>query len=92
MFVLAGLPLSGIGPAGAQTTFVFANQGEPVSLPDPAIITDGISNRITRQIDHMPMTHKGATTEVIPGVGGEVGGEQGRDRLDLYPAERGEVP
>jgi peptide/nickel transport system substrate-binding protein len=65
-FVLAGL-LLGIGPAGAQTTFVFANQGEPVSL-DPAIITDGISNRITRQIYQGLVRYKGATTEVIPAL------------------------
>ena len=65
-FVLAGL-LLGIGSAGAQTTFVFANQGEPVSL-DPAIITDGISNRITRQIYQGLVRYKGATTEVIPAL------------------------
>jgi peptide/nickel transport system substrate-binding protein len=65
-FVLAGL-LLGSGPAGAQTTFVFANQGEPVSL-DPAIITDGISNRITRQIYQGLVRYKGATTEVIPAL------------------------
>ncbi|HEX7551240.1 MAG TPA: ABC transporter substrate-binding protein [Candidatus Methylomirabilis sp.] len=65
-FVLAGL-LLGIGPASAQTSFVFANQGEPVSL-DPAIITDGISNRITRQIYQGLVKYKGATTEVIPAL------------------------
>src|SRR5437899_11503271 len=35
-------------PASAQT-FVFGAQGEPVQL-DPAVITDGISSRLTRQI------------------------------------------
>ena len=65
-FVLAGL-LLGVGPATAQTTFVFANQGEPVSL-DPAIITDGISNRITRQIYQGLVKYKGATTEVVPAL------------------------
>ena len=30
------------------------------------------------------MRYKGATTEDDPGIGGGVGGEQGRDRLDLY--------
>ncbi len=64
--VLAGV-LLGAGPAIAQTTFVFANQGEPVSL-DPAIITDGISNRITRQIYEGLVKYKGATTEVIPAL------------------------
>ena len=55
------------GPAIAQTTFVFGNQGEPVSL-DPAVITDGISNRITRQIYEGLVKYKGATTEVIPAL------------------------
>jgi peptide/nickel transport system substrate-binding protein len=64
--ILAGLLLGG-GPAVAQTTFVFGNQGEPVSL-DPAIITDGISNRITRQIYEGLVRYKGATTEVIPAL------------------------
>jgi peptide/nickel transport system substrate-binding protein len=54
-------------PAIAQTTFVFGNQGEPVSL-DPAIITDGISNRITRQIYEGLVKYKGATTEVVPAL------------------------
>jgi hypothetical protein len=31
----------------AALTFVFGAQGEPVQL-DPAVITDGISSRITR--------------------------------------------
>ena len=64
--ILAGLLLGG-GPAVAQTTFVFGNQGEPVSL-DPAIITDGISNRITRQIYEGLVKYKGSTTEVIPAL------------------------
>jgi peptide/nickel transport system substrate-binding protein len=65
-FVLAGAFL-GAGPAIAQTTFVFGNQGEPVDL-DPAVITDGISNRITRQLYEGLVKYKGATTEVIPAL------------------------
>ena len=64
--VLAGL-LFGAGPAIAQSTFVFGNQGEPVDL-DPAVITDGISNRITRQIYEGLVKYKGATTEVVPSL------------------------
>ncbi|MFI5338542.1 MAG: ABC transporter substrate-binding protein [Candidatus Methylomirabilales bacterium] len=64
--VLAGM-LLGAGPAVAQTTFVFGNQGEPVDL-DPAVITDGISNRITRQIYEGLVKYKGATTEVVPAL------------------------
>ena len=66
VLVLAAVFLAA-GPAIAQTTFVFGNQGEPVSL-DPAIITDGISNRITRQIYEGLVKYKGATTEVIPAL------------------------
>src|SRR5574341_143641 len=55
------------GPAVAQTTFIFGAQGEPVDL-DPAIITDGISSRITRQIYEGLTKYKGATTEVVPAL------------------------
>ncbi|MBI1894889.1 MAG: ABC transporter substrate-binding protein, partial [Candidatus Rokubacteria bacterium] len=54
------------GPALAQT-FIFGAQGEPVQL-DPAIITDGISSRITRQIFDGLAKYKGATTEVGPAL------------------------
>jgi ABC-type transport system substrate-binding protein len=64
--ILASLLLCA-GPAIAQTTFVFGGQGEPVSL-DPAIITDGVSSRITRQIYEGLVRYKGATTEVIPAL------------------------
>jgi peptide/nickel transport system substrate-binding protein len=53
-------------PAAAQT-FVFGAQGEPVQL-DPAVITDGISARITRQIYDGLVRYKGATTEVEPAL------------------------
>jgi peptide/nickel transport system substrate-binding protein len=66
VLVLAALFLAA-GPAIAQTTFVFGNQGEPVDL-DPAVITDGISNRITRQIYEGLVKYKGATTEVVPSL------------------------
>src|SRR2546422_258253 len=54
------------GPALGQT-FVFGAQGEPVQL-DPAIITDGISSRITRQVFDGLVGYKGATTEVEPAL------------------------
>jgi peptide/nickel transport system substrate-binding protein len=63
---LAGM-LVGAGPAVAQTTFVFGNQGEPVEL-DPAVITDGISNRITRQVSEGLVKYDGSTTNVIPSL------------------------
>ena len=53
-------------PVAAQT-FVFGAQGEPVQL-DPAVITDGISSRITRQIFDGLVKYKGATTEVEPAL------------------------
>src|SRR5437867_2842680 len=54
------------GPAPAQT-FVFGAQGEPVQF-DPAVITDGISSRITRQIFDSLYRFKGKTTEVDPAL------------------------
>ena len=54
------------GPAIAQT-FVFGAQGEPVQL-DPAVITDGISSRITRQIFDGLVRYRGSTTEVEPAL------------------------
>ncbi len=66
LFVLTGLLLAA-SPAMAQTTFIFGAQGEPVDL-DPAIITDGISSRITRQIYEGLVKYKGATTEVVPAL------------------------
>src|ERR1041385_5821511 len=53
-------------PAAAQT-FVFGAQGEPVQL-DPAVITDGISSRITRQVYDGLVKYRGATTEVEPAL------------------------
>src|SRR5437764_14452756 len=54
--------LGAVAPASAQT-FVFGAQGEPVQF-DPAVITDGISSRITRQVFDGLVKYKGATTEV----------------------------
>src|SRR5256886_3138749 len=53
-------------PAIAQT-FVFGAQGGPVQL-DPAVITDGISSRITRQIFDGLVRYRGSTTEVEPAL------------------------
>src|SRR3989442_2169821 len=64
---LVGVGLLGFaGPALGQT-FVFGAQGEPVQL-DPAIITDGISSRITRQVFDGLVRYKGPTTEVEPAL------------------------
>ena len=64
--VAAALLLGTVSPALAQT-FVFGAQGEPVQF-DPAVITDGISARITRQIYDSLYRFKGATTEVEPAL------------------------
>jgi len=63
--VVAAL-LCAAAPASAQT-FVFGAQGEPVQL-DPAVITDGISSRITRQLYDGLVKYRGATTEVEPAL------------------------
>ncbi|MBI3003244.1 MAG: ABC transporter substrate-binding protein, partial [candidate division NC10 bacterium] len=66
--LVGGLILGGGAPAAlAAETFVFGAQGEPVCL-DPAIITDGISSRITHQIFEGLTKYKGATTEVVPAL------------------------
>ena len=62
----AALVLAGAGPAAAQT-FVFGSQGEPVQF-DPAVITDGISSRITRQIYDTLYEFKPGSTEVQPAL------------------------
>jgi peptide/nickel transport system substrate-binding protein len=71
VWVASGIVLAGMllwaGPAVAQTTYVFGNQGEPVQL-DSAVITDGISNRTTRQIYEGLVKYNGATTEVVPAL------------------------
>lgn len=66
LLVLAAALLGPAGPAPAQT-FIFGGQGEPVQL-DPAVITDGISNRVTRQVFDGLVKYKGATTEVEPAL------------------------
>ncbi|MFB3818134.1 MAG: ABC transporter substrate-binding protein [Candidatus Methylomirabilales bacterium] len=66
--LLLVLLLAGPGMAWAgQATFIFGAQGEPVDL-DPAIITDGISSRITRQIYEGLVKYRGATTEIAPAL------------------------
>lgn len=64
--VVTALLLSGAAPAVAQN-FVFGAQGEPVQL-DPAVITDGISARITNQIYEGLVRYRGSTTEVEPAL------------------------
>jgi peptide/nickel transport system substrate-binding protein len=60
------LLLGWTAPALAQT-FVFGAQGEPVQF-DPAVITDGISSRITRQVFDGLVKFKGNTTEAEPAL------------------------
>jgi peptide/nickel transport system substrate-binding protein len=65
-FLVVAALLSPAARASAQT-FVFGAQGEPVQL-DPAVITDGISSRITRQLYDGLVKYRGATTEVEPAL------------------------
>ncbi|HWT77242.1 MAG TPA: ABC transporter substrate-binding protein [Candidatus Methylomirabilis sp.] len=65
--ILAIGVLLGTGRGEAQTTFVFANPGEPVEF-DPAVLVDTISSRITTQIFEGLVKYKGSTTEVVPGL------------------------
>jgi len=54
-------------PPKVQDTFIFGAQGEPVCL-DPAIITDGISGRITNQIFEGLVKFDKDTTNVVPSL------------------------
>jgi peptide/nickel transport system substrate-binding protein len=74
--VIAALVLAACGGGTAtpgpevttpKDTFIFGAQGEPVCL-DPAIITDGISARITNQIYEGLVKYDGSTTNVIPSL------------------------
>ena len=51
----------------AKKTFIFGAQGEPVCL-DPAIITDGISGRVTNQVFEGLVKFDGSTTNVVPSL------------------------
>ena len=66
VLVVAAVLLLGAAPALAQT-FVFGAQGEPVQF-DPAVITDGISSRITRQVYDTLYQFKAGSTEVEPAL------------------------
>jgi peptide/nickel transport system substrate-binding protein len=54
-------------PPTVQDTFIFGAQGEPVCL-DPAIITDGISGRVTNQVFEGLVKFDGETTNVVPSL------------------------
>ena len=90
LLVAAVLLLGAAGPALAQT-FVFGAQGEPVQF-DPAVITDGISAKITRQIYDTLYEFKPGTTQVQPGAGREGRGLGRRQDLDAPAPEEREVP
>jgi peptide/nickel transport system substrate-binding protein len=66
LVVAAVLLLGWTAPALAQT-FVFGSQGEPVQF-DPAVITDGISAKVTRQIYDTLYEFKPGSTEVQPAL------------------------
>ena len=66
LLVTAVLLLGAAGPAMAQT-FIFGGQGEPVQF-DPAVITDGISAKITRQVFDTLYEFKPGTTTVQPAL------------------------
>lgn len=54
-------------PPKVQDTFIFGAQGEPICL-DPAIITDGISARVTNQIFEGLVKFDKDTTNVVPSL------------------------
>src|SRR5262245_36697458 len=66
LLVTAVLLLGVAGPALAQT-FIFGAQGEPVQF-DPAVITDGITAKVTRQVYDTLFEFKPGTTLVQPAL------------------------
>jgi peptide/nickel transport system substrate-binding protein len=54
-------------PTKAPVTFVFGSQGEPVCL-DPALMSDGVTGRVTSQIFEGLVKYDKGTTVVIPGL------------------------
>ena len=88
--VTAVLLLGAAGPALAQT-FVFGGQGEPVQF-DPAVITDGISAKITRQIYDTLVRVQAGHHRGPAGARREGGGVGRRQGLDARAPQEREVP
>ena len=90
LLVAAVLLLGAAGPAMAQT-FIFGGQGEPVQF-DPAVITDGISAKITRQVFDTLYEFKPGTTTGPAGARREGRGLGRRQDLDARAPQEREVP
>src|SRR5688572_6511296 len=72
LLMALSLVLIGISVAWAQTavrggTFVFGRGADSVGL-DPAVVTDGESFRVTRNIYESLLEYKRDSTEVVPGL------------------------
>ncbi len=67
LLVIVGASAPAPTAAQAPDTFVFGAQGEPVCL-DPAIITDGITGRVTNQIFEGLVKFDKDTTNVVPAL------------------------
>ena len=90
LLVTAVLLLGAAGPAMAQT-FIFGGQGEPVQF-DPAVITDGISAKITRQVFDTLYEFKPGTTTVQPALAEKAEASADGKTLDAPAAQEREVP
>src|SRR5918996_3566277 len=72
LLMALSLVISGIGAGWAQTrvkggTFVFGRGADSVGL-DPAVVTDGESFRVTRNIYESLLEYKRDSTEIVPGL------------------------
>ena len=87
------MPPTAVPPtaAPAPTTFIFGSQGEPVCL-DPAIITDGISGRVTNQIFEGLVKYDKDTTNVVASLAEKWDIVRRRQDVDVHPAQGREVP
>lgn len=63
----AGGTSRGGSPAAGGGTFIFAGTGDPSKL-DPAVVTDGESFRVTRQIYDNLVQFDGSTVNIKPGL------------------------
>ena len=87
-----GRPAAGCGGPGLAQTFIFGGQGEPVQF-DPAVITDGISSRLTRQIfDTLVRVKPGRHHCVQPALAEKCEVSARRQDLDVPAPQEREVP
>ena len=95
LLMALSLVLIGINVGWAQTpvkggTFVFGRGADSVGL-DPAVVTDGESFRVTRNIYESLLEYKRDSTEIVAGLAEILGDLTHWARVDIRPAARRQV-